>query len=647
MHLPSRPFIAIAAVIVFLLASCANGVVSQIESPAAGLTAKSGPPLPVPRQATLPSAETTRSFNVVTHVASNGDVRVQETIVQDFGVVSRHGIERIIPLRDDLGEHTLDHLVVSTSDGTPDGVSINAQADSATIRIGDADTLINGAHTYRLTYDLGGVVEGISRGRSLLALDALSTWQQPIDSLRYTVIGPQPPTTLRCEQGPVKSTDPCASARRTKNGATFTGSDIRFEEAFTVRLTWPQSVVAPTAGASSFSPENFIYALIAAVAVAFVVWRYRRRWVQLLGTAQTQLWATFGPDVQGQQLEAYDLTGDPAIEFVPPMALRPGEMGALAEVPATTLLTATVIDLAARGVIKITETSGSWTIERRSRDVLVTDDEQAVLAGLLGTADSASLDDRGKEMSTLAGTLAENLTDDLEARGLAVIGTDFGGLNTKAHQAWSLVLGIVAVIIGAVVHVVMVAATGNRTAALAVETLVVVAVVLGFGALRVSAGRTRAHPARTCRGLARARLRPVLHPERGDARPRRRGSGAAAPVHGLRDRVRPRHPVDRCVPGPGHLGLVRLQLADERRVHRVHGRVPVERTRVIVFELRVRRRLQRCGRRLGRRWRRELVGLRPGGATVATCLVATSPDGTSCGGPASPRRRPSSLDERC
>ena len=69
------------------------------------------------------------------------------------------------------------------------------------------------------------------------------------------------------------------------------------------------------------------------------------------------------------------------------MALRPGEVGALAEVPATTLLTATVIDLAARGAIKITETSGSWTIERRNRDVLVTDDEQAVLDGILGSAD--------------------------------------------------------------------------------------------------------------------------------------------------------------------------------------------------------------------------------------------------------------------
>jgi hypothetical protein len=490
MHLPSRPFIVIAAVIVFLLASCANGIVSQVESPAAGLTASNGPHLPVPRQPTLPSAERTRSFNVLTNVARDGNVRVQETIVQDFGVVARHGIERVIPLRDGLGEHTVDDLVVSTSEGTPDHVSINAQSDTVTIRIGDANTTLTGAHTYRLAYDLGGMIEGISGGRSRLAIDALSAWEQPIDSLRYTVTAPRAPTTLRCEQGPDGSEEPCDTARRTDDGATFTGHDIAFEEAFTVRLTWPEGAIGTTAGASSFGPETFIYALIAALAVAYVAWRYRRRWVELLGTAQTQLWATFGPDVAGQQLEAYDLTGDPAIEFVPPLALRPGEVGTLAEVPATTLLTATVIDLAARGAIKITESSGSWTLERRNRDVLVTDDEQAVLDGLFAGADTTSLDDRGREMGTLAGTLGENLTDDLEARGLAVVGTDFGGLNTNAHQAWSLVLGIVAVIIGAVVHVVTVAATGNHIAALVVESLVVLFVVLGFGALRVrTAGR--------------------------------------------------------------------------------------------------------------------------------------------------------------
>ena len=88
---------------------------------------------------------------------------------------------------------------------------------------------------------------------------------------------------------------------------------------------------------------------------------------------------------------------------------------------ATKLLTATVVDLAARGALKITESAGSWTLERRNRDLAAhrrRADGHGRALRRCGRRDS--LDDRGSEMSTLAGELAENLTDDLEDRGLAV-----------------------------------------------------------------------------------------------------------------------------------------------------------------------------------------------------------------------------------
>ena len=98
MHLPSRPFIAIAAVIVFLLASCANGIVSQVESPAAGLTATNGPP---PRRPAPADAPERRDDTLVQRRRTSSRATVtcamQETIVQDFGVVARHGIERDHP----------------------------------------------------------------------------------------------------------------------------------------------------------------------------------------------------------------------------------------------------------------------------------------------------------------------------------------------------------------------------------------------------------------------------------------------------------------------------------------------------------------------------------------------------------------------
>jgi hypothetical protein len=244
-------------------------------------------------------------------------------------------------------------------------------------------------------------------------------------------------------------------------------------------------VVAISEQSSVVGNADLLYALLVGLMLLFVGWRYRRRWVRLLATAQSQLWATFGPDIGGPQLESYDLRGDPAIEFTPPLGLRPGEVGALLEVAPTAMLTATVVDLAARGAIRISESGGTWAIERRNRDVVLTDDEQVVLERLFQGTDTTTLDDRGAEMSTLAGELAELQTDDLEDRELAVRGTTAGGLHGKTHVAWLAVVGVIAVIAGAVAHGLVVTVSGNRTAAIVVEVVLAALIILGIGAVIV------------------------------------------------------------------------------------------------------------------------------------------------------------------
>ncbi len=116
----------------------------------------------------------------------------------------------------------------------------------------------------------------------------------------------------------------------------------------------------------------------------------------------------------------------------------------------------------------------------------MTDDEQVVMSGLFGGADVTTLDDRGSEMGTLGAELAEHLTDDLEARGLAVQGTSAGGLRANTHQLWLLVLGIIAVIVGARhPRRSRCSRPGTATLRSRLETVVVVLVILGVGAIRV------------------------------------------------------------------------------------------------------------------------------------------------------------------
>jgi hypothetical protein len=490
MRLPSRALSVVWALLVFLVALGGAFVLFATESPSAGLDAARGAALPVPAAAAVPGAEHTRSFDVTTAVSAQGAARITETIVQDFGIVARHGIERVIPLRDDDGVRAVSDLVVSTSAGTPAAVSVRAVSDRVTIRIGDPDRTIRGVHAYRLEYTLAPATLAAGPQASQLRIDAISAWQQPIDRLTYAVTSPAAPTSARCFEGSFGTRAPCGATMPTATGATFTGAGLGSFDTFTVRLTWPRDAVAVGAPIRALDPWAWAYAAAAAVGVGLVAWAYRRRWVRRFADAQAQLWATFGPDAGGPQVQSYDLTDDPAIEFTPPLGLRPGEMGVLDEVSSTEVLTATVIDLAARGALKVTEADGSWDLERTG-SVPLTDDEQRVMTTLFGTGTTTSLAGRRREMGTLSASLAEDLTDDLEDRGLAVRGATAASLSTESRGARSLFLGIGAVAAGCFAHAVALDGAGSVTTA-RVAQAVTTAVVLGLGAL-VIVGRVARH----------------------------------------------------------------------------------------------------------------------------------------------------------
>jgi len=484
MELPSKAVAVVWMVLVFLAALAGAWILFQIESPAAGVGAVHGAPLPVPAPSPLPSGEHTRSFAIHARVGASGAVRLTETIVPDFGVVPRHGIERVIPLRDDDGVHRISDLVVSTSTGTPDDVKVSPAFDRVTIRIGDPDITVTGVHAYRVAYTLDPATLPARPRTSQLRIDALTDWRQTVDRLTYTVASPGAPLTIRCFQGARHTQEPCTSADRTATGARFTGSDLQPEETFTVRLTWPRRVVAVAPPVPALDRGDWIYAAGLALAVGALAWAYRRRFVVLLRRAQRELWATFGADPGPPQTDAYDLTGDPAIEFVPPMGLRPGEMGVLTETGATEVLTGTVVDTAARGALKISEQDGQWTLTRTSNQVALTDDEHRVVQKLLGGAERASLEGRRAEMGALAHTLGEDLTDDLEDRGLATRGATAASLSTRAHGARVLFLGLAAVVAGCFADA-MVLVTGATSDWARVVQVIVAGLLLLAGGLAI------------------------------------------------------------------------------------------------------------------------------------------------------------------
>lgn len=497
MRLPGWWLVVVVSIGVGLAALGGNVVVDGMESPAAGLHAENGRALDPPPQ--IEGFESTPRFDVATRVTANGDARVRETIVHNFGESPRHGIERIIPLRDSNGAHRISDLVISTSRGTPDDVDITNSPNKVTIRIGDPDTLITGTHTYELDYRLTNMTTAEPGDQIQLRIDAISAWRFQITDLRYTVTSPDTPSRVRCDQGVEGARAPCASAELTDTGGEFVGTDLFADQALTVEIVWPTGAIAAGNDEPWLSGSNIVYALAAAAAVALVAWWQLRRWRRLIAAARSEVWSTFGPDVAGRQVESFDLLDDPAIEFVPPMKLRPGEMGALLEVDGVQLLTATMIDLAARGALTVTETDTSWTIARRNRELLLSDDERLVIGAVFGDADHVEFDpERRTTMGSVAARLAEDLTDELEERGLAERGTNAAELRTRIRPWRALWLGLVAVAAGCGAHYLVVTVIGDRSLAAVVELAVALGIITLGGAIIVAGAGRGATP----KGLA-------------------------------------------------------------------------------------------------------------------------------------------------
>lgn len=365
--------------------------------------------------------DTTRSFDVLATVHPDRSVTITETIVQVFRT-DRHGIERLIPLKTNLGTSVMRSLEVSASRGTPGDVSVRDVTGGVLIRIGDPNTTVTGAHAYRLSYVLEDLVT-VESGRAVVRLDAISDWDQRVDTLTYRVSAPGSPTTVRCFVGEFRSTEPCGSAALTDNGGAFsTGRVLEPGEGFTAEVTYPLDVfalratVTPVRGPIGVAIVMWAV-LYASVAAGFAITMARARRSRALAASCVAL--TFdGPtapalaDRMERGAVSTDLLmtnpqADAPLEFVPPLNLDPASMLRLRDTVAVDvplLLAATLVDLAADGMVDLERTDqDSWTVRRHDRQPRpVREYEEVLLHALLG-------DTRERELGEAAGGVSDAL----------------------------------------------------------------------------------------------------------------------------------------------------------------------------------------------------------------------------------------------
>jgi len=314
---------------------------------------------------------TITSFESDIRVQADSSLAVHEVIRVDFGGLQKHGIFRDIPFRyDHDSQHDRVYRISVSSVGDGKGRSwpyeTSDQGVYREIKIGDPDRTVSGRQTYVIDYLVRGALNAFSDHDELFWNVNGSQWPVPTEATRAVVSVPAGSLQrITCYQGPEGSTAPCVSSRQ-GDDATFSATGpMNPGEQLTVVTAIANGAVAnptPILVARPRSFADYFTATPATVAVSLLV--------LLAGLALLGLnWLRGGRDQVALDVHYIEssvrprplLAGPPVIaEFEPPGGLRPAEIGTLLDERADTKdVTATIIDLAARGYLRIDEIPSS------------------------------------------------------------------------------------------------------------------------------------------------------------------------------------------------------------------------------------------------------------------------------------------------
>lgn len=461
----------------------------------------------------------TRSFDITATVNADHSVTITEDIVQVFRT-QRRGIERYIPLETNEGTSLMRSVGISTSSGTPDDVHVSDIDSGVNVRIGNPDRYITGTHAYRLTYVLEDVID-LDGASTLIRLDAINAWRQEIRNLSYRVRGPAAPVGADCFVGYFGSTERCATVELTADGARFApGRALAAGEGVTVELRYPTDAVSGRAVVTS-RRGPLLQAVIVSilmfvvVAIGYVITLVRER--RSIGQLAASVSLTFeglsqeslsnrvvrgsslppprsAPVQLGDSDSPPPLPADTAIgapvEFVPPLALDPASMLRLrdlgrVDIPA--LLAATLVDLAADGVISLERGADgdTWVLHRIAQAPRgVTAYEETLLRALLDDSDSCVLGERATEVGKVIPGFVGEI--DANLRRLDLIGNAHIGFSATG-KVGAVANAITAVVFFVIASLVFIGVLSQASSPVAVGTTfaaITAAIVLGTAFLR-------------------------------------------------------------------------------------------------------------------------------------------------------------------
>ena len=384
-------------------------------------------------------------YDVTATLGADGVAAVTVDFDFDFGDDPGHGPYLTLPTRQGYDEtrdraFTYSGVSVSSSSGAPADLHREESDGWLTLRIGDEDVDdVSGVQTYRLTYSVRGLVNPANEqhsGDELYWNVIGEGWEIPIGDVSATVTGPADVQGAVCFAGPSGSTTACTSADAQGPTATFTQDLLGPGEPFTTVTGWAGGTFAgvepilvdrpdPAAVWTPASPLGGVAALLALGGSAFAVRQVRRT-----GRDRAYLGLTPGlRPVTGQEVGSgyRDKRTPVSVQFTPPQDVRPGELGTLVDEKADPVdVTATLIDLAVRGYLRIEEVPRSnpkkkpkdWTLVRlRLPDSSLLEYETRLLADIFDARSEMRLSDLKETFASSMGTVQDALYDQVTRLG--------------------------------------------------------------------------------------------------------------------------------------------------------------------------------------------------------------------------------------
>jgi len=188
-------------------------------------------------------------------VQEDASIKVTEQIVYDFGVNQKHGIYRDIPITysTNLNDFSVRLKVLSVTDENGAGYDykVSKENNDIQIKIGDAEVLISGEHTYIITYTVNRAILFNPNDEVELYWNVTGDrWLAEIKGVEARVVLPEEVAVeklkVACFVGIYGSeTEDCSSVYDPKTGIVFrTDSGVVLPgEGFTIVVQWPRGIL--------------------------------------------------------------------------------------------------------------------------------------------------------------------------------------------------------------------------------------------------------------------------------------------------------------------------------------------------------------------------------------------------------------------